>query len=74
MRIPTPLLFVVELWYSLYLGENKLSNSVLLVFNLMADKKIIVDCNARIAATFLLCLAQPVEIFNELQFWALKVK
>jgi hypothetical protein len=39
-----------------------------------SERKIIVVCNASIAATFLVCLGQQVDMLIELQFWALKVK
>jgi hypothetical protein len=68
MRIPTPLLLSVELWYISYLGEKRLLNPLFAVFNLKSDKKIIVVLRARMAVIFLLCLGQFVEMFMELQF------
>jgi hypothetical protein len=44
------------------------------VFNLKSERKIIEVCRARIAAIFLLCLGQLVDIFKELQFCELKDK
>jgi hypothetical protein len=74
MRIPTPLLLSVELWKNSYLGWKKLLNSVLLVFNLKSERKIIVLCRDRIAAIFLTCLGHCVDTFSELQFCELKLR
>jgi hypothetical protein len=68
IRIPTPLLLSVEIWYISYLGEKRLLNPLFAVFYLKSDKKIIVVLRASIAVIFLLCLGQFVEIFMELQF------
>lgn len=43
-------------------------------FSLKSDKKIISDFKSRIAFTFLSCFGQDVEMFRELQFWALKLR
>jgi hypothetical protein len=42
------------------------------VFNLISDKKIIVVCSDKMAAIFLVCLGQFVEMFRLLQFCELK--
>jgi hypothetical protein len=68
MRIPTPLLLEVELWNMENLGLKRLLKPRLSVFNLRSERKIIVVFNASIAAIFLLCFGQQVDIFNELQF------
>jgi hypothetical protein len=71
MRIPTPLLLNLEFVYKLYFGEKKSGSPEESVFSLRSERKVKVVFKVNIEAIFLNCFSQLVEMFSELQFWAL---
>ncbi len=76
IRIPTPLLFRVELKWKLYcrlLLQRKifliLSSCEVPQLSLTSHNKIISVHNAVMAINLASCLSHSVETFKELQFW-----